>query len=146
MAESKAPKFTEEERAAVREYQQELKKASGRGGKATREDGERDIQEKIAAMPEPDRVMAQRVHEIITAAVPELMPKTWYGMPAYAIGKNTVCFYQPAGKFKARYSTLGFNDSALLDDGQMWATSFALTELTPEVEERIVELVKRAAG
>jgi hypothetical protein len=146
MAGTKTPKFTDEERAAVREYQQELKKASGRGGKATREDGERDIQEKIAAMPESDRTMAQRVHELITAAVPELMPKTWYGMPAYAAGKATICFFQPAGKFKARYSTLGFNDGAQLDDGQMWATSFALTELTPEVEERIVDLVKRAAG
>jgi uncharacterized protein YdhG (YjbR/CyaY superfamily) len=97
-------------------------------------------------MPEPDRTMAQRVHEIISQAAPGLLPKTWYGMPAYAIGKDTICFFQPAGKFKARYSTLGFNDKAKLDDGELWPTSFAVTELTPEVEKRIAELVRRAVG
>ncbi|GAB3610005.1 DUF1801 domain-containing protein [Humibacter ginsengiterrae] len=143
---STKPQFTEGERAAMKEYVEELKTNAKRGGKATREDGERDIQEKIAAMSESDRAMAERVHQIITEAVPELMPKTWYGMPAYALEKDTICFFQPAGKFKARYSTLGFNDGAQLDDGQMWATSFALTELTPAVAKRIAELVRKAAG
>ncbi|WP_243064002.1 iron chaperone [Humibacter sp. RRB41] len=148
MAETKKtstkPQFSTEERAAMREYTDELKRTAKRGGKTTREDGERDLLEKVAGMPEPDRSMAQRVHEIISQAAPELVPKTWYGMPAYAIGKDTICFFQPAGKFKARYSTLGFNDKAKLDDGELWPTSFAVTELTPEVEKRIAELVRRA--
>jgi uncharacterized protein YdhG (YjbR/CyaY superfamily) len=143
---STKPQFSAEERAAMKEYADELKTTAKRGGKATREDGERDIQEKIAAMPEADQAMARRVHEIISEAAPELVPRTWYGMPAYAIGKDTICFFQPASKFKARYSTLGFNDRAQLDDGAMWPASFAITELTPEVEERIAELAKRAAG
>ena len=143
---STAPKFSDDEIEAVKEYRDELKKAAGRGGKASREDGERDIQEKIAAMPEPDRSTAARVHELVLAAAPELTPKTWYGMPAYAKGKDTICFFQPASKFKARVSTLGFSDKAALDDGDFWPLYYAIKELTPEVESRITELVKRAVA
>jgi hypothetical protein len=139
-------KFTADERAAVKEYAKELQTAAKRKGKATREDGELDIQEKIAAMPEPDRSVAARVHELVLAAVPELFPTTWYGMPAYAMDGKTICFFQPASKFKARFSTLGFSDKAKLDDGDMWPIYYALNELTPEVEKRIAELVRKAAG
>jgi uncharacterized protein YdhG (YjbR/CyaY superfamily) len=104
------------------------------------------VLEKIAAMDDPDRVMAERVHAVVTAAAPRLAPKTWYGMPAYALNGKVVCFFQNAEKFKARYATLGFSDLAKLDDGPMWATGFALTEMTEEVEARIAELVKRAVG
>ncbi|HZQ66566.1 MAG TPA: DUF1801 domain-containing protein [Gaiellaceae bacterium] len=138
MAEKKTTKkFTAEERAAMKEYAAELKKG---------ETGEQDLLEKIAAMPEADRVKAERVHAIVKEAAPELVPRTWYGMPAYAKGGRVVCFFQSAAKFKARYATLGFNDAAQLDEGNMWPTSFALKELTPAEEARITELVKRAAG
>ncbi|GAB3614030.1 iron chaperone [Humibacter ginsengisoli] len=143
---SSKPQFTADERAAMKEYAEELKTNARRGGKATKEEGERDLLEKIAAMPEPDRSVATRVHEVITEAVPDFTLKTWYGMPAYAIGKDTICFFQPASKFKARFSTLGFSDKAKLDDGDMWPIYYALNELTPEVEKRIAELVRRAAG
>jgi uncharacterized protein YdhG (YjbR/CyaY superfamily) len=143
---STKPTFSADERAAMKEYTQELKTNARRGGKATREDGERDLLEKIAAMPEPDKAMAQRVHELISEAAPELDPKTWYGMPAYALGKDTICFFQPASKFKARVATLGFSDKAKLDDGDIWPLYYALNRLTPQVEERIVELVRRAIG
>ncbi|MEU2563233.1 DUF1801 domain-containing protein [Streptomyces longispororuber] len=133
--------FTAEERAAMKERAKEVKAA--RRGKA---DGESELLAKVAEMAEPDRVLAERVHAIVRAAAPELTPKTWYGMPAYARDGKVVCFFQSAGKFKARYATLGFNDAAHLDDGAMWPTAFALTELTAAVEERITELVKRAAG
>lgn len=135
--------FTAEERAAMKERAKEQKAEARR--KKTREEGERDLLEKIAEMEEPDRGMATRVHEIITANAPDLMPKTWYGMPAYANedGK-VVCFFQSADKFKARYATFGFSDKANLDDGAMWPTSFALKELTAAEEERIVALVKQA--
>lgn len=101
---------------------------------------------KIAAMPEPDRAIAERVHTLIREHAPQLQPKTWYGMPAYALGKDVLCFFQPSTQFKARYSTLGFSDKATLDEGAMWPTSFALQELTPAVEARIVDLVRQAAG
>jgi uncharacterized protein YdhG (YjbR/CyaY superfamily) len=132
--------FTEEERAAMKERVQELK-ARPRAGKA---DGERDVLAKIAEMQAPDRVMAERLHAIIKTNAPALAPKTWYGMPAYAKDDQVVCFFQPAQKFKTRYATLGFSDEANLDDGHMWATAFALTELTATEEAKIVTLVKKA--
>lgn len=134
--------FTAEERAAMKERAKEMK--PGKGGKKV--DGTAEVLEKIAAMAEADRVLADRLHEIITKAVPELTPKTWYGMPAYARDGKVVCFFQDAGKFKARYATLGFQDTANLDDGAMWPTSFALTKLTPAIEKQIVALVKKAVG
>lgn len=134
--------FTAEERAAMKERAKEMK--PGKGGKKV--DGTAEVLEKIAAMAEADRVLADRLHEIITKAAPELTPKTWYGMPAYARDGKVVCFFQDAGKFKARYATLGFQDTANLDDGAMWPTSFALTKLTPAIEKQIVALVKKAVG
>lgn len=135
--------FSAEEKAAMKERAKELK-AEQRANKK-REDGERDVLEKIAEMPEPDRSMATRIHELITANAPALWPKTWYGMPAYANedGK-VVCYFTAASKFDSRYATFGFNDDANLDDGAMWPTSFALKELTPTEEAKIVELVKKA--
>lgn len=126
----------------MKERAKEMK--PGKGGKKV--DGTAEVLEKIAAMAEADRVLADRLHEIITKAVPELTPKTWYGMPAYARDGKVVCFFQDAGKFKARYATLGFQDTANLDDGAMWPTSFALTKLTPAIEKQIVALVKKAVG
>jgi uncharacterized protein YdhG (YjbR/CyaY superfamily) len=134
-------KFTAEERAAMRERAKELKAA------ANREESEKALLEKIAEMPKADRLLAERVHEIVTANAPGLTPKTWYGMPAYA-GEDgkAVCFFQSADKFKARYATLGFNDQAKLDDGAMWPTAFALKEITAAEEARIADLVKKAVG
>ncbi|WP_120521570.1 iron chaperone [Arthrobacter celericrescens] len=137
--------FTEEERAAMKERAQELKTSSKRP-KAGKADGEADVLAKIAELPEPDRSMAERIHAIVKESAPALEPKTWYGMPAYARDGKVVAFFQGSGKFKTRYSTLGFNDPAKLDDGDMWPVAYALTELTAEVEARIAELVKRAAG
>jgi uncharacterized protein YdhG (YjbR/CyaY superfamily) len=134
--------FTDEERAAMREYAQE-RKAAARGGKA---DDESAVLEKIASMPEPDRTMGERLHAIIKASAPGLSSRLWYGMPAYAKDGNVVCFFQNAQKFKTRYSTLGFSDKANLDDGHMWPTSFALKELTASEEARISALVKKAVG
>ena len=136
--------FTEEERQAVKERARELK-AEARASK-NKADGESDLLAKIAEMPEPDRGMATRIHEILTANAPSLVPKTWYGMPDYARDGKVVCFFQPAAKFGARYATLGFNDTAHLDDGAMWPTSFALKELTAAEEANIAALVKKAAG
>jgi uncharacterized protein YdhG (YjbR/CyaY superfamily) len=135
--------FTDEERVAMKERAQEVKAERRGAGKA---DGESALLEKIAEMPEPDRAMAERLHAIITASAPELSPKTWYGMPAYAKGGKVVCFFQSAHKFKSRYATLGFNDTAKLDEGAMWPTAFALTELTAAEEERIAALVKKAVS
>lgn len=118
-------------------------KAEARRGK-DRAAGEKDLKEKIAEMPKPDRVMAERIHEIVTDVAPDLMPKTWYGMPAYAKDGKVLCFFQSADKFKARYATFGFNDTANLDKGTMWPTSFALTELTEADEKTIATLVKKA--
>jgi len=132
--------FTDEERAAMRERAKELKVA------ARKADGERDVLAKIAEMPEPDRVMAERLHALITASAPALSPRTWYGMPAYAKDGNVVCFFQSAQKFNTRYATLGFSDKANLDEGAMWPTAFALTELTAADEARIGALVKKAVS
>jgi uncharacterized protein YdhG (YjbR/CyaY superfamily) len=145
MAEKKTGEgFTDEERAAMKERAKETKAAKRRSsGKA---DGESDLLAKIAEMAEPDRSMAERVHEIVTASAPDLSPRTWYGMPAYAKGGDVICFFQNAAKFKSRYATFGFNDGANLDDGVMWPTSYALTELTPAAEKLIGELVKKAAS
>jgi uncharacterized protein YdhG (YjbR/CyaY superfamily) len=138
--------FTEEERAAMKERAKELKAEASRDARdaKNREKGESDLREKIAEMSEPDRAIAERLHAVITENAPELMPKTWYGMPAYAKDGEVVCFFQPADKFHARYSTFGFNDPAKLDDGSMWPTSFALTKLTAADEKKIAELVKKA--
>ncbi len=137
--------FTDEERGAMKERARELKTASRRG-RTSKADGEADVLAKIAEMPESDRAMAERLHAIVKASAPELSPKTWYGMPAYAKGGKVVCFFQSADKFKSRYATFGFSDKANLDEGSIWPTSFALTELTAADEARIAALVKQAAG
>ena len=128
--------FTDEERAAMKERAKELKA----------EAGESEVLAKIAEMPEPDRTMGERLHEIIKASAPSLSPKTWYGMPAYARDGKVVCFFQSAKKFNSRYATLGFSDKANLDDGAMWPTSFALKELSGAEEARIGALVKKAVS
>jgi uncharacterized protein YdhG (YjbR/CyaY superfamily) len=138
--------FTDEERDAIQERAKEVKAEARRGPRTGQQDGESDLLEKIAEMPESDRAMAERIHALIKASVPSLSPRTWYGMPAYAKDGKVVCFFQPAGKFKSRYSTLGFNDDAHLDEGTMWPTSYALTELTAADEARIGALVKKAAS
>jgi uncharacterized protein YdhG (YjbR/CyaY superfamily) len=138
--------FTDEERGAMKERAQELKAAGRRGSRAAKADGERDVLAKIAEMSEPDRALGERLHAIIKASAPALSPKLWYGMPAYAKDGKVVCFFQCAQKFNTRYATLGFSDQANLDDGAMWPTAFALTELTAADETRIGELVKRAAS
>jgi uncharacterized protein YdhG (YjbR/CyaY superfamily) len=141
MSVKKSEGFTAEERTAMRERAKELK------AEAQRADGERAVLAKIAEMPETDRAMAERLHEIVKASAPELSPKTWYGMPAYANKEGkVVCFFQSAEKFNARYATFGFSDKANLDEGAMWPTSFALKELTATEEAKISTLVKRAAG
>jgi hypothetical protein len=136
--------FTADERAAMKERAKELKAAGRRD--ADKADGESAVLAKIAELPQPDRAMAERLHAIITASAPALSPKLWYGMPAYARDGKVVCFFQSAEKFKTRYATLGFSDSASLDEGAMWPTSFALTKLTAADEERIGALVKKAAS
>jgi len=136
--------FTNEERAAMKEHAKELK-ALARADK-NRAEGESDVLAKIAEMPEPDRAMAEQLHEIIKASAPVLSPKTWYGMPAYAKDGKIVCYFQAAAKFNSRYATLGFNDTANLDDGAMWPTSFALTALTADDEARIGALVEQAVS
>ena len=138
--------LTDEERAAMKERTQELKAEARRGPGAGKADGERDVLAKIAEMPEPDRAMAERIHAIVKASAPDLSPKTWYGMPAYAKEGKIVCFFQAADKFKSRYATFGFDVAANLDEGTMWPTSFALTELTADDEARIAELVKKATS
>jgi uncharacterized protein YdhG (YjbR/CyaY superfamily) len=139
--------FTAEERAAMKEHAQEQKAAARRGSRADKAaQAERDLLAKIAEMQDSDRIMAERVHAIVKASAPVLEPKLWYGMPAYALNGKVVCFFQSAAKFKARYATLGFNDPAKLDEGPMWPTAFALTEVTAEVEARISALVKQAVN
>ena len=145
MAETKpagtaSKRFSDEERAAMRERAKELK------AEAAKADGESALLAQIAEMPEPDRVLAERFHEIVTASAPALIPKTWYGMPAYAKDGKVVCFFRSADKFKERYAMFGFNDSANLDDGAMWPITFALKELTPAEEAKIAKLVKRAVS
>ncbi len=136
--------FSDEERAAMKERAKELK-AEARADR-DRAAGERAVLAKIAEMPEPDRTMAERIHAIVNDSAPALSPKTWYGMPAYAKEGKVVCYFTPASKFNERYATLGFNAEANLDDGAMWPTSFALTELTAAEEARIAALVKRAVS
>jgi uncharacterized protein YdhG (YjbR/CyaY superfamily) len=131
-----AEKFSKEERAAMKERAQELKGAND----------EQTVLEKIAEMPEDDRAMAMRVHELVKATAPELSPRTWYGMPAYAKNGSVVCFFQGAHKFKSRYATLGFSDKAMLDDGSMWPISYALTSLTAAEEKKIAALIKKATA
>jgi uncharacterized protein YdhG (YjbR/CyaY superfamily) len=145
MSPKKSKGFTDEERAAMKERAKELK-AEERANK-NRAAGESDLLAKIAEMPEPDRAMAKRLHEIVKGSAPALSPKTWYGMPAYANkdGK-VVCFFQSAQKFNSRYATFSFSDKANLDEGAMWATSFALKELTATEEAKISALVKRAVS
>ena len=140
----KSKGFTDEERAAMKERSQELK-AAARANK-DKADGESDVLAKIAAMPEPDRAKAERLHAIIKASAPALSPKTWYGMPAYAKDGKVVCFFQSAQKFKTRYATFGFSDKANLDEGAMWPTAFALKGLTPAEEAKIAALVKKAVS
>ena len=134
---SKDEGFTAEEKAAMRARARELKDKT---------DGESAVRASIAAMAPPDRAIARRLHELVTSAAPDISPKTWYGMPAYAKDGKVVCFFRDAGKFKERYAMLGFNDSAKLDDGSMWPVAFALTKLTPADEARIGALVKKAVG
>jgi len=138
--------FTDEERAAMKDRAAELKADARRGQRSAKADGEADVLAKIAEMPEPDRVMAERLHALIKTSVPALSPRTWYGMPAYAKDGNVVCFFQSAQKFKSRYATLGFSDKANLDDGDMWPTYFALKKLTAAEEARIGALVKKAVS
>jgi uncharacterized protein YdhG (YjbR/CyaY superfamily) len=138
--------FTDEERAAMKERAEELKAEAGRGRRGKKADGEGAVLAKIAEMPEPDRAMAERLHALIKATAPELAPRTWYGMPAYAKDGKVVCFFTAASKFKERYATLGFNAVANLDEGNMWPTSFALKKLTAAEEARISALVKKAVS
>jgi uncharacterized protein YdhG (YjbR/CyaY superfamily) len=141
--------FSEAERAAVAATARERKAAAGRSPAEERAEGLKDLRDSLAKMPADDRAMGQRIHEIVSEAVPALVPKTYYGMPAYATeGKNgkVIAFFKPKSKFKVRYSTFGFQPDARLDDGVMWPTEFAVIELTPGVEKRIAELVTKAAG
>jgi uncharacterized protein YdhG (YjbR/CyaY superfamily) len=146
LAAAKASKvFTEEERAALVEVAKE-RKTQARRAKGGKGDGEADVLAKIAEMPEADRKMAERIHALVKEAAPELTPKTWYGMPAYANADGKlICFFLAAAKFKSRYATFGFEETANLDDGTMWPASYALEKLTPANEAKIVELVKKAA-
>jgi uncharacterized protein YdhG (YjbR/CyaY superfamily) len=137
--------LTDEELAALKETVKE-RKAEARRGPRAKADGVSDVLAKIAEMPKSDRSMAERIHAIVTARAPDLTPKTWYGMPAYAKDGKVICFFTSADKFKSRYATFGFNDDANLDDGTMWPTSFALTKLTAADEKRIGALVKKAVS
>jgi len=136
--------FTEEEKVAMKERAKEMK-AEARAN-IKKEEGEKDVFEKIAEMPEPERAMARRLHEIITESAPDLWPRTWYGMPAYSKDGKVIFFFQAASKFKVRYATFGFQHDANLDDGDMWPTGFALKKLTATTEARIIELVKKAVS
>lgn len=135
--------FSAAERAAMKQRAEELRAERGGRKKA---DGLQAALDAIAEMPEADRVIAERIHAIVMREAPDLLPRTWYGMPAYADGKDVVCFFQAADKFDARYATLGFNDAARLDDGDMWAVSFAIINWTEAVEQRVEELVRTAIG
>ena len=140
MSPKKDTGFTAEERAAMKERARELK------AEKSKADAESDVLAKIAEMPKADRAMAERIHKIVKASAPDLTPRTWYGMPAYAKDGKVVCFFKSASKFKSRYATFGFNDPANLDDGAMWATSFALKKLTAADEKKIGALVKKAVS
>lgn len=134
--------FSAEEKAAMRERVRELRSAA----KSASGDGEAEVRAKIAELPPRDRAIAQRFHELVRATAPSLTPRTWYGMPAYAKAGHVLCFFQASGKFKTRYSTIGFSDESQLDEGQLWPVVFAVTTLTPAVEKRLVELLVRAVG
>ena len=138
--------FTDEERAAMKEHVQEQKAAARRGPRADKTDGESAVLAKIAEMPEPDRGRGERLHAVIKASAPDLSPRLWYGMPAYAKDGKIVCFFQSAQKFNTRYATFGFSDKANLDEGAMWPAAFALKELTAAEEARIGALVKKAVS
>jgi hypothetical protein len=138
--------FTDEERAAMKDHAKELKATARRSPSAAAAEGESDVLAKIAEMREADRVIAERLHVLIKAAAPELVPRTWYGMPAYAKNGNVVCFFQSAQKFKSRFATLGFSDKANLDEGTMWPIYYALKELTAANEAKITALVKQAVS
>ena len=142
----KSTGFTAEERAAMKEHVKEYRAEALRGANGNKADGESDVLAKIAEMREPDRTMAKRLHAIVKATAPDLAPRTWYGMPAYAKDGKVICFFQSGQKFKSRYATLGFQQDAKLDEGDIWPTSFALKRLTAAVEERIGQLVKKAAS
>jgi uncharacterized protein YdhG (YjbR/CyaY superfamily) len=142
-----AQQWTDDEIAAMKAHAQELKTARKRSGSADKDaEGEADVIAKISEMPAADRVMAQRIHEIVKSSAPGLASRTWYGMPAYTRDGKVVCFFKAASKFNGRYATFGFEEQAALDDGQMWPTSWALTKLTPAGEKQIAELVRKAAG
>jgi uncharacterized protein YdhG (YjbR/CyaY superfamily) len=142
-----SPGFTDEERDAMKEHAKELKASARRSGSRTAQaEAEGDVLTKIAEMTGSDRAIAERLHAIVKETAPELAPRTWYGMPAYAKDGKVVCFLKPAQKFKVRYAELGFNDAARLDDGAMWPSAYAVMELTADVEARIAELVKKAVG
>jgi uncharacterized protein YdhG (YjbR/CyaY superfamily) len=138
--------WTDEERAAVQATARERKTQGRLSPEQEREAGAKDVREKIAGMPSPDREMGERIHALVTETAPDLAPKTYYGMPAYAKDGKVICFFKPASKFKVRYATFEFQPDASLDDGEMWPVSFAVTKLTAEVTARIAELVKKAAG
>lgn len=141
-----SPAFTDEERAAMKERARELKTARSRGSRADKLDGESEVLAKIAEMMPEDRAMAERIHAIVKASAPDLSPRLWYGMPAYARDGKIICHFQDSRKFKTRYSTLGFSDKANLDDGTMWPNAYALMKLTPADEARIGELVRKAVS
>ncbi|UNS95138.1 DUF1801 domain-containing protein [Streptomyces tubbatahanensis] len=144
---SEHEQFTAEERAAMKDHARELKQAARRTSRADKAaEALRDVLAKISEMQDSDRVMAERVHAVVTSTAPSLAPKLWYGMPAYALDGKIICFFQSAAKFKARYATLGFSDQAQLDEGTMWPAGYALTEVTPETEARIGALVKQAVS
>jgi uncharacterized protein YdhG (YjbR/CyaY superfamily) len=144
--ENRSEGFTDQEQAALKARRQELRQDARRRGPGDKVDGESAVLAALAAMPQPDRIMGERLHRIIKDTAPNLSPKTWYGMPAYAKDGNVVCFFQSAQKFKTRYATLGFSDKAKLDDGQMWPTAFALKELGEVEEARIGALLAKAAS
>jgi uncharacterized protein YdhG (YjbR/CyaY superfamily) len=145
-AKSNANVWTDEERAAMQESARERKTASKRDPATERAEGEADVQAKITEMPPEERAMAERIHKIVASAAPSLVPRTYYGMPAYAKDGKVILFFQGKSKFKVRYSTLGFQPDARIDDGEMWPVAFAVTKLTPASEKRIAELVKKAIG
>ena len=143
-ATSTSATWTDDEKEAMKARAKELKAEARRG--AEKADGEKDLLAKVAELPESDRVMAERIHAVVMASAPELSPKTWYGMPAYAKDGKVVCFFKAASKFDTRYATFGFEEAAMIDDGDFWPTSYGLTKMTPAIEKQIGELVKKAVS
>ena len=141
-----APRVTAEEQAAMKAYADERKAAAGRGGKITKSDGEADVQAALAKMPPEDRALGEAVHALVGRTAPDLVPRTYYGMPAYAKDDKVVFWFKNASKFKQRYATIGFSDKAALDDGEMWPTEYAVTDWTPAVEKKVGTLIKAAVG